>query len=202
MLLRPLAFAILSFGAASCVSDDWYGYDGYDGYDHYDPPPASRHWDDYYDSRVHHRPERRQPPAPDRYGSDARLRDDAPRHGDDRHAGGVRPKTRHRDSGNAGKPAGKGPKGFSLAGSFKSGGAVECGIPTSKKIRKVRLVGRSGKVSVNTVVLREGAAKTKFPVARRLTPGKTAEIDLGGPHQATGLRISTGGKGEFDVYVQ
>ena len=30
----------------------------------------------------------------------------------------------------------------------------------------------------------------------------TAEIDLGGARQATGLRISTGGKGTFDVFVR
>lgn len=96
----------------------------------------------------------------------------------------------------------KAPKGFHPAGSFSAGSAVECGIPTSKKISKVRIVGTSGSVSVNTVVLREGGSKTPFAVSRRLGSGDTAEIDLGGARQATGLRISTGGKGTFDVFVR
>ena len=78
---------------------------------------------------------------------------------------------------------------------------MECGIPTSKKIKKIRVVGTSGSVSVNTVVLREGDGKTPFPVTRRLGPGETAEVDLGGARQATGLRISAGGKGTYDVFV-
>ena len=31
--------------------------------------------------------------------------------------------------------------------------------------------------------------------------GQSVEIDLGGAKQATGLRISTGGKGSYNVYV-
>ena len=197
-LPRPLLLVLLSLGAASCVSDDWYGYDEYDGcdgYGYYDPPPASRHWAGYNDPGVHRRGERQPPPERGRHEYGDR-RDDGPRHGGDRHADDAKKPAATE------APADKAPKGFVLAGSFKSGGPVECGIPTSKKIRKVRLVGRTGKVSVNTVVLREGAAKTKFPVTRRIEPGQSAEIDLGGLHQATGLRISTGGKGEFDVYVK
>ena len=34
-----------------------------------------------------------------------------------------------------------------------------------------------------------------------LEPGESREIDLGGARQATGLRISTGGKGRYNVYV-
>lgn len=94
------------------------------------------------------------------------------------------------------------PKGYILAGSFKGGSAIECGIPTQKSIKTVRLVATSGAVSVNTVVLREGSAKTPFTVTRRISAGESVEIDLGGHRQATGLRISTGGKGEFDVFVR
>lgn len=92
--------------------------------------------------------------------------------------------------------------GFARAGSFQAGGAVECGVPGSRPVRTVRIVATSGSVAVNTVVLREGPAKTSYTVSRRLNSGETAEIDLGGSRNATGFRISTGGKGGFDVYVR
>ena len=51
------------------------------------------------------------------------------------------------------------------------------------------------------MVLREGAAKRSYTVSARLEAGQTRTIELGGRHQATGIRVSTGGKGTFDVYV-
>ena len=181
-LLRLLALAVLSVSCASCVSDDWYDDDDYydDGY-----YGSRRRYDDY--DYAYERGRR----DGERYERDRRERYD-------------RERDRDRDRGrgnNGGDVSVKTPKGFVLAGTFQAGNAVECGIPTSKKIKKVRLVGTSGSVSVNTVVLREGSAKTPFPVTRRLAPGETVEIDLGGARQATGLRISTGGKGRYNVYV-
>ena len=182
-LILPLALLALSFGAASCVTEDW-DYD--DEYDYDTARWSRRHRYDDYDyayERGRSDGERYERDRRDRYERDRRERRDHERDERDR---------------DAPKP----PKGYVLAGSFKSGNAVECGIPTGNKIKKVRLVGRSGKVSVNSVVLREGGAKTSFPVTRRLEPGENVEIDLGGARQATGLRISTGGKGAFDVYVR
>ncbi len=184
LLLLPLALC-----AASCVTDDWDDYD--DDYDYRYERPRRHRYDyddyDYYDDR---RP-RRPPPRDDRYDRDRR----------DRYRDRDRDRERDRDRGDRGSVSVKTPKGFVLAGSFRADGAVECGIPTSKKIKKVRIVGTAGSVSVNTVVLREGSAKSSFPVSRRLGPGETAEIDLGGARQATGLRISTGGNGSYNVYV-
>jgi len=173
--LFPLAVAVAAAGTASCVSDDWD--DGYYGR----PGPRYGRYDRYDD---YDRPEPRR--YRDYRDRDWRDRDDDRRDDrrDDRHS------------------RAKAPKGFHPAGSFSAGSAVECGIPTSKKISKVRIVGTSGSVSVNTVVLREGGSKTPFAVSRRLGSGDTAEIDLGGARQATGLRISTGGKGTFDVFVR
>lgn len=175
-ILPLLLLAAGSVCAVSCVSDGWDDYydDPYaDGY--YDRrPPRHRRYDD-------DRPPRRPPPG--RYDRDR----------GDRHDRDAR-----RGDGPIAVPT---PKGFVLAGSFQAGSAVECGIPTSKKIKKVRLVGTAGSVAVNTVVLREGSAKTPFPLSRRLAPGETAEIDLGGARQATGLRISAAGKGSYNVYV-
>ena len=166
-----LLLAVCSVCAVSCVSDGWDGYDDPYDYGYYDRRPPRPRYDD-------DRPPRR--PPPDRYDRD------------DRH---------ERDRRDDGPVAVRTPKGFVLAGSFQAGSAVECGIPTSKKIKKVRLVGTAGSVSVNTVVLREGSAKTQFPLSRRLAPGETAEIDLGGARQATGLRVSATGKGSYNVYV-
>ena len=63
------------------------------------------------------------------------------------------------------------------------------------------IAATSGTVSVNTMVLREGGAKKSYTVSARLAAGQTRTIELGGRHQATGIRVSTGGKGTFDVYV-
>ena len=63
------------------------------------------------------------------------------------------------------------------------------------------IAATSGNVAVNTMVLREGAAKTSYTVSAQLAAGQTRMIELGGRHQATGLRVSTGGRGTFDVYV-
>lgn len=190
----PFLLLLLAFGAMSCVTDDWDDYDDDGYYGYYDRRP-----DDY------RRYERRPPPPPDdRYD---RYRDDRrrDRYRDDRRRDRYRDDRddrRDRDDPRDRPPAVKAPKGYALAGSFQAGKAVECGIPTSKRIQKVRIVGVSGSVSVNTVVLREGSAKTPFPVTRRVGPGETAEIDLGGARQATGLRISAGGKGSYNVYVR
>lgn len=191
-LLRLLALAVLSVSCASCVSDDWYDDDDYydDGY-----YGSRRRYDDY--DYAYERGRR----DGERYERDRRERYDRDR---DRYDRDRYDRDRDRDRGrgnNGGDVSVKTPKGFVLAGTFQAGNAVECGIPTSKKIKKVRLVGTSGSVSVNTVVLREGSAKTPFPVTRRLAPGESLEIDLGGARQATGLRISTGGKGRYNVYV-
>ena len=185
-ILRLLALAVLSVSCASCVSDDWYDDDD-DYYDDYGY--SRRRYDDYdyayergrRDGERYER-DRRERYDRDRYDRDRRQRDDR-----DRHDGGaVHVKT---------------PKGYDLAGSFQAGKAVECGIPTSNKIKTVRIVATSGTVSVNTVVLREGSAKTPFPVTRRLSPGESAEVSFGGHRKATGLRISAGGKGSYNVYV-
>lgn len=180
LLLPAVLFALA--GATSCVSDDWDDYDPdygrrYDRYDDYDE------WADRRERRRRHEMRERERDRRE-YERERAERD--------------------RDRGRRDAPGAvnvKTPKGFVLAGSFRAGEAVECGIPTSKKIKKVRLIGTSGTVSVNTVVLREGSAKTPHPVTRRLGPGESVEIDLGGAHQATGLRISTGGKGTYNVYV-
>lgn len=93
------------------------------------------------------------------------------------------------------------PKGYVLAGTLHASGGVECGNPASKPIKTVRVVCTSGSVVINTMVVREGAAKTQIPVSVRLSPGQSQEIPLGGHRAATGLRFGTSGGGTFSVFV-
>lgn len=145
-----------------------------DWYDYYDDGYYPTHG--HYEGSGYGRPHR-PPPPDDRYDRDRRGRDERP------------------SRSNAGS-------GFARAGSFRAGSAVECGIPVSRPISKVRLVGTAGVVSVNSVVVREGSQKTQHKVVRRLNDGETIDIDLGGSRSATGLRISATGNGAYEVYVR
>ncbi len=192
-----LLVAFLSVGAVSCVDTDWD--------DGYYSSPRPRYYDDrprYYDDRPRYDyddrydyadryDDRRAPPPPRRDG----------RWDDDRDHG-RRDHGRQDRGGAPGAVSVKTPKGFVLAGSFTaSGSAKEMGIPTSKPIKKIRIIPTSGSVIVNTVVLREGTTTKKYPLAVRIAAGETREIDLGGARKATGIRISDGGKGTYNVYV-
>ena len=177
LLLPVLAAIPAALLCTSCIEDDWdddyYGTRRGPRYGYYD------RYDDYDDGyRAGYEDRRRD----ERYD---RRRDDRHRR-DDRRDAPARPHI---------------PKGFVRAGSYSAGGAVEAPIPTSKTIKQVLIAATSGNVAVNTMVLREGAAKTSYTVSAQLAAGQTRMIELGGRHQATGLRVSTGGRGTFDVYV-
>ena len=176
LLLPALAAIPAALLCTSCIEDDWdddyYGTRRGPRYGYYD------RYDDYDDGyRAGYEDRRRD----ERYD---RRHDERRHHGDDR--GSARPHI---------------PSGFVRAGSYSAGGAIEAPIPTSKTIKQVLIAATSGNVAVNTMVLREGAAKTSYTVSARLAAGETRMIELGGRHQATGIRVSTGGKGTFDVYV-
>ncbi len=176
LLLPALAAIPAALLCTSCIEDDWdddyYGTRRGPRYGYYD------RYDDYDDGyRAGYEDRRRD----ERYD---RRHDDRHHRGDDR--GPARPHI---------------PSGFVRAGSYSAGGAVEAPIPTSKTIKQVLIAATSGNVAVNTMVLREGAAKTSYTVSAQLAAGQTRMIELGGRHQATGLRVSTGGRGTFDVYV-
>ena len=151
----------------------------------YSPPPPPRRdwrddrrdrWDDDWDHRDRHdRRDRRD------------VRDDRDGHRDRRDA----------------RSGASLPKGYSRVGSYTAGGsAKETGAPSSRPIRKVRIVATSGSVIVNTVVVREGGAKTPHTLAVRLAAGESREIDLGSARNVTGLRISDGGKGTYEIQVR
>lgn len=171
LLLSALAAVPAALLCTSCVEDDWD--DGY--YGSRRPRYYDRYdrYDDYDDGY--------------RAGYEDRRRDE--RHHDrdrDRRDRDARPRI---------------PKGFVRAGSYNAGGAVEAPIPTRNPIKQILVASTSGSVSVNTVVLREGNAKTPYPLSVRLEAGQTQMVELGGHRKATGIRVSTGGKGTFEVWV-
>ena len=186
ILLPALAALPLAVLCSSCVMEDWdddYDYDGrrgprYGRYDDYDEEYEDAYRAGYRDRM---RDERR-----DREERDRRAERDRRRDRDDRRDATPRPHI---------------PKGFVRAGGFRSGTAIEARIPTKNPIKQILLAGTSGSVAVNTVVVREGAKTTKYPLAVRLPAGETHMVELGGHRKVTGIRVSTGGKGTFDVYV-
>lgn len=174
LLLSVLAAIPVALLCTSCIEEDWDD-------DYYGTRGPRRGYYDRYDD------------YDDGYraGYEDRRRDERyDRRRDDRH---------HRDDRGPARP--HIPSGFVRAGSYSAGGAIEAPIPTRNTIKQVLIAATSGTVSVNTMVLREGAAKTPYTVSARLAAGETRMIELGGRHQATGIRVSTGGKGTFDVYV-
>lgn len=84
-----------------------------------------------------------------------------------------------------------------LAGEFNAGGASEVRFGESR-VCSIQVI--SGSITINTVVVRRGAAKESVVVAGRFDAGQSHVISLG--QGATGLRISTGGKGRYRIYVQ
>ncbi|MBQ6102742.1 MAG: Ig domain-containing protein, partial [Kiritimatiellae bacterium] len=146
LLLSALAAVPAALLCTSCVEDDWD--DGY--YGSRRPRYYDRYdrYDDYDDGY--------------RAGYEDRRRDE--RHHDrdrDRRDRDARPRI---------------PKGFVRAGSYNAGGAVEAPIPTRNPIKQILVASTSGSVSVNTVVLREGNAKTPYPLSVRLEAGQTQKL--------------------------
>jgi hypothetical protein len=75
-------------------------------------------------------------------------------------------------------------------------------VAISREISAIRLDLKSGTVTVNTVVVRQGAAKTSYAVASRLADKTPSEIKLPSKANVTGLRISDAGRGVYAVYVK
>ena len=179
ILLPVLAAIPAALLCTSCIEEDWdddyYGTRRpryYDGYDRYD-------YDDYDDGY--------------RAGYEDRRRDER-----------RRDMRRDRDEARRDPPAParpRIPKGFVRAGSYTSGGTIEARVPTKNPIKQILLAGTSGSVAINTVVVREGASNSKYPLAVRLPAGETRMVELGAHRKVTGIRVSTGGKGTFDIYV-
>lgn len=80
------------------------------------------------------------------------------------------------------------------------GDAIELAV--NRAIRTVQIECTEGSVIVNTVVIREGGAKTPITVARRFNKGDKQDLDLGSVRNVTGLRISNQGPGKFKVHAK
>ena len=72
-------------------------------------------------------------------------------------------------------------------------------LAVNRVIRVIQIECTQGTVIVNTLWVREGAAKSPVTVARRFSAGETQDIDLGNARQVTGLRISDGGRGAYKI---
>lgn len=92
-------------------------------------------------------------------------------------------------------------KDWDKVASLNAGGDAK-EVVINREISAVRLVWESGVVSIQTVVVRQGAAKTSHTVAGRVEDKAPLEIKLSGKTQVTGLRISDGGRGVYAVYVK
>ncbi|MBN2301023.1 MAG: hypothetical protein JXN60_00770 [Lentisphaerae bacterium] len=80
------------------------------------------------------------------------------------------------------------------------GGAKE--VPFSMTISQIRILCVKNSVILNTVVVREETKKDARQVVRTLGKGEEIVLDLDRPTQVTGLRISDGLEGEYEVYVK
>ena len=188
ILLSALAAIPVALLCTSCIEEDWdddyygtrrgpgYGRYDYDGYDDYE-------YEDAY-----------------RAGYRDRMREER-RDRDERERRAERERRRERDERRDATPRPHIPKGFVRAGSYTSGRTIEAPIPTKNPIKQILLAGTSGSATINTVVLREGTKTTRYPLAIHLPAGQTQMIELGGHRKATGIRVSTGGHGTFDIYV-
>ena len=75
-------------------------------------------------------------------------------------------------------------------------------LAVNRTIRTVQIECTDGAVLVNTLWIREGAAKTEIRVARRFNKGEKQDIDLGYDRTVTGFRISNQGPGKFKVHAK
>ena len=81
------------------------------------------------------------------------------------------------------------------------GGAKE--VSVNKKVHYIKIYCKDGSVTINTIVVREGGKKTPIKATTPLQKGQHQVWEIsGGPKQITGLRISDGGKGTYDVLLK
>lgn len=99
----------------------------------------------------------------------------------------------------ASEPSGS--AGFKRVAELTAGGDAK-EVAVNRRVRTVRIQAVSGTVTVNTLVVRDGSARRSFPVTRRLAPGEYADVDLGGRENVSGLRISDGGGGRYQVLIR
>ena len=75
-------------------------------------------------------------------------------------------------------------------------------VTVNREVSAIRLVAETATVTVQTVVVREGANKTPYTVAVRLPMKDNHDIKLPARVAVSGLRISDAGRGAYAVYVK
>ena len=75
-------------------------------------------------------------------------------------------------------------------------------LAVNRNIRTVQIECTEGTIIVNTLWVREGAAKSPITVARAFKKGEKQDIDLGSARQVTGFRISDGGQGRYKIHAK
>lgn len=138
-------------------------------------PPKREHRHDRHDRRHDHRDDRRD-------GHRYDHRDDRRDRGDDRDDHSRRPEA---------------PKGWRQAGSASAGNASEFSFSGASQCY---IEVTSGSVSINTVVVRRGGQKQSVRVVTKFNQGQRFYVPVDG--SVSGIRVSTGGKGTYRVYVK
>ena len=72
----------------------------------------------------------------------------------------------------------------------------------NQTLRTVQIECTDGTVIVNTIWVREGAARSPITVTRRFNKGEKQDIDLGSDRLVTGFRIGAGGAGKYKILVK
>jgi hypothetical protein len=75
-------------------------------------------------------------------------------------------------------------------------------VPVNRDVSTLRFTVDRGTVVLNTVVVREGAKTTPYPIAIKLTAKEHRDYDLAAKVHVTGLRISDSDKGTYTVSVK
>ncbi|MCC5845820.1 MAG: hypothetical protein JJU05_16350 [Verrucomicrobia bacterium] len=99
------------------------------------------------------------------------------------------------------EPAAPRSGGFKRVAELTAGGDAK-EVAVNERVRTVRIQCVSGTVTVNTVVVRDGAARRSIPVTRRLSDGEHVDLELGSGENVSGLRISDGGGGRYQVLIR
>lgn len=89
------------------------------------------------------------------------------------------------------------PKGWRQAGSASAGNASEFSFSGASQCY---IEVTSGSVSINTVVVRRGGQKQSVRVVTKFNQGQRFYVPVDG--SVSGIRVSTGGKGTYRVYVK
>ena len=151
-----------------------------------EPPKREHRHDnrrDHHDRRHDHRDDRRDGHRYDHRDDRRDRRDDRYDRRDDR-----RDERSHQPST---------PKGWRQAGSASAGNASEFSFSGASQCY---IEVTSGSVSINTVVVRRGGQKQSVRVVTKFNQGQRFYVPVDG--SVSGIRVSTGGKGTYRVYVK